>query len=303
MEKKVLIKSVTKEEIDRIQNLDLSTDFSELKKEFDPSFIASQFEKGINPPKFTNPKLWFIKGPLRTLISKFVEFYAIIDKKLSENRIKAFYSVLFELIKSKKRISRLEKKLEEIYIELNELKKTKHQAETSFYDYLKPYQTDFSKSITNRIEKISKDKKILFIYPKLNEELNYFQIKEFDFSILTNSHPEIFQKATNKIFQSDLLNFQNYADFDFFYSSYNLCLEETEILFSFFHLLFKQTNSTSEFLFSYKNQISSLNSPFEKYSKSKIEDEKLKTFLSGIGFKNINIEVDFDETRILSFYK
>ncbi len=298
-----MIKSITKEEIDRIQNLDLSADFSELKKEFDPSFIASQFEKGISPPKFTNPKLWFIKGPLKSLITKFVEFYAIIDKKLSENRIKAFYSVLFELIKSKKRISRLENKLDEIYLELNELKKNKVFSESSFYDFQKPYQTDFSKSLTSRIERISKDKKVLLIYPKLNEELNYFQIKEFDFTILTNYHLEIFHKATNKVLQNDILNFPDYKDFDFFYSSYNLCFEESEILFSFFHLLFEKTNSSSEFLLSYKNHISSLNSPFEKYSISKIVDEKLKSFLQDIGFKNINIQIELDETRILSFNK
>lgn len=280
----------------------MSADFSELKKEFDPSFVASQFEKGISPPKFTNPKLWFIKGPLKTILIKFVEFYAIVDKKLSENRIKAFYSVLFELIKSKKRILRLEKKIEEIYFELNELKKTTSLEPLNFFEFVKPYQTYFTESITLRIDQISKSKKILIIYPNLDERINYFQIKEFNFTILTNLNSELFKKATSKILKSTILDFKEYKNFDFFYSNYNLSLEESENLFSFFHHIFKNTNNGSDFLFSYQNQISSLNSPFQKLTKTQIDDDKIKIFLSEIGFQNIQLEAEF-ETRILSFSK
>jgi hypothetical protein len=55
---------------------------------------ANAFEKGISPPKFTNPKLWFIRGPIKWVFVSLVNLYSFIDKKLSENRIRAFFSVL-----------------------------------------------------------------------------------------------------------------------------------------------------------------------------------------------------------------
>lgn len=83
-------------------------------RQFDPLAIAYSFEKGISPPKFTNPRLWMIKGPIKWILIWIVNLYSLIDKKLSENRIKAFFSVLHELGRIRSEIRLLQKeKLEQ----------------------------------------------------------------------------------------------------------------------------------------------------------------------------------------------
>lgn len=88
----------TKEDIEKLTHWKLSPPSPEGYRDFDPAEIAHLFEKGITPPKFSNPKLRFVRGPLKWLLIRFAEFYSFLDKKLSENRTRAFYSVLHELI-------------------------------------------------------------------------------------------------------------------------------------------------------------------------------------------------------------
>ena len=52
-------RSIDKSEIDRIAKLKLSSDSPAGHREFDPSLTANLFEKGIAPPKFSNPRYWF----------------------------------------------------------------------------------------------------------------------------------------------------------------------------------------------------------------------------------------------------
>ena len=141
-------RSIDKNEIERIAKLKLSADSPAGHREFDPSLTANLFEKGIAPPKFTNPHLWFIRGPLKWAIVKFTEIYSLVDKKLSENRIKAFYSVLHELILLKNKHQRLENKFNELYKHVVELRTSSRSGffQNEYYDNNRPLVESFSKS-------------------------------------------------------------------------------------------------------------------------------------------------------------
>ncbi len=117
IESKLKSRDISKEDVERISKLRLSPFSKNSLREFDASLSANLFEKGISPPKFTNPKLWFFKGPLRWMLSKFVDFYALVDKKLSENRVRAFFQLLHEVVILKKRQDLLGQKLDEFYQE------------------------------------------------------------------------------------------------------------------------------------------------------------------------------------------
>ncbi len=115
IESKIVLPPPSSLEWERISKMEFQPESPEGFRKFDPAGTAFLFEKGISPPKFTNPKLWFIKGPFKFLLTRIIEFYGLVDKKLSENRIKAFFSVLHELIRLTKRIQKIEIRLEKFY--------------------------------------------------------------------------------------------------------------------------------------------------------------------------------------------
>ena len=71
---------------------------------------------------FTNPIFKYIRGPIRYLLVKFIEGYSLFDKKVSENRIRAFFNVVYELVLLRKKYESLDKKFHELYKEQNDLK-------------------------------------------------------------------------------------------------------------------------------------------------------------------------------------
>ena len=116
-------RNINKEELNKIYRADFSPDSPGGYREFDPAYIANQFESGISPPKFQNKSLWFIRGPIKWIIVKLIELYSYVEKKLSFNRIRAFYSVVHELIVLKKRYDLLQSRFDELEKEVKELKK------------------------------------------------------------------------------------------------------------------------------------------------------------------------------------
>lgn len=114
IEKSLASTSLDLESLSKFQNLSFTPLSPEGFRSFDPLGAAHAFEKGINPPKFTSPKLWFIRGPIKWIFVSLVNLYSFVDKKLSENRIKAFFSVLHELIRINRKLKNLEIKLDQI---------------------------------------------------------------------------------------------------------------------------------------------------------------------------------------------
>lgn len=292
LEKKLSLRNISKEELSRIQNLDLTSDVSSFNRQFDPAYIANQFEEGISIPKFTNPKYSFIKGPLKTIITKLIQFYSLLDKKLSENRIRAFYLVLHELIRSRKKIQRLEKKLFELSNILNQIqvKQTVSKNTFEFSDYYKLFQEDLEFDFTPIHSALHNSKKILLIEPIHAQLPKEILSKGQELSILTSllEKKESLLKFTNSIFvQENIIEFKNYSEFDAIIYSGNICSLRPE----FIHLLFlnfqKNSNTHTKFLISFSNQANSEILPFSLNSISKIDSEKFRIYLNELSFLNI----------------
>lgn len=115
IESRIRIRSIDKEELEKILKQKIHSDINSIGfRAFDPAYTANLYEKGISPPKFTNPKLWFIKGPIKWFVVKLIQGYGFLDQKLSRNKVKAFYSVLHELIALRRKVEELEKEIQDL---------------------------------------------------------------------------------------------------------------------------------------------------------------------------------------------
>ncbi len=293
LNKKIKLKNVSKSDISLIQNLDLTSDFSSFEREFDPAFTANQFDKGISPPKFTNPRYWFIKGPLKFFINRLVDFYSLIDKKISENRIQAFHTVIYELIRTKKKLARLEKKVFDLSQEINKLRipneKPNHQVK--FMDFAKPLEVEFSKDDEALLNEFSISNKILLIHPEENTFINLLKVKNYSYNILINKHShskEIFQDNTNKIIESEFYLFKDYKAYDSVLFYQNICFENSIALEK---LILNQRNFSkpkTKFILRFSNQTGNSLSPFCENTKISINPENLKSYLLENDFTNIS---------------
>jgi hypothetical protein len=185
-------RSINKTDIERIAKLKLSSDSPAGHREFDPSLTANLFEKGIAPPKFTNPRYWFIKGPLKWMIVKFTEFYSLVDKKLSENRIKAFYSVLHELILLKANHRRLEQKISDLYKHVVDIRSNyPNTFQNNFYDNNKPLSDGFQQSDLRILSLLRKDKATLVLLPDWDNFLNLLKLNQIPFQVVVQNKNQI----------------------------------------------------------------------------------------------------------------
>ena len=292
LEKKVSLRNISKEELSRIQNLDLTSDVSSFNRQFDPAYIANQFEEGISIPKFTNPKYSFIKGPLKTLITKLIQFYSLLDKKLSENRIRAFYLVLHELIRSRKKIQRLEKKLFDLSTILNQIQINQANTKNTFEfsNYYKIFQEDLEFDFNQLYNYLNNSKKILLIEPIHAQLPKEILSKGFHLSILTSllQKKESLNKLTDSIYiQENITEFKNYSEFDTIIYAGNICLLRPEFIHSLFLNFHKNSNSKTKFLISFSNDSNSEILPFNLNSISKIDQEKFKIYLNEFKFLDI----------------
>ncbi len=144
IEKSLASACIDLEALSKFQNQRFTPLSPEGFRSFDPLGAAHSFEKGINPPKFTSPKLWFIRGPIKWIFVSLVNLYSFVDKKLSENRIKAFFSVLHELIRINRKLKSIEIQMDliskQIYTESGKQEFYKQSTDSQFFDLGSSFQ-------------------------------------------------------------------------------------------------------------------------------------------------------------------
>lgn len=172
-------------------------------RKFDPAGTAHLFEKGITTPKFTNPKFWFIKGPIKFIISRIISVYSLVDKKLSENRIRAFFSVLHELVRLSKRMSQLEKRFDGFYRDHLLVSQPNNFNEgfgwsTSEYFVDSGIDEDWSEAIAD----LQNSKFVSVLFPDWGEFLKQLSFKKIPFISYTSNANQwdlIHKKITSEI--------------------------------------------------------------------------------------------------------
>ncbi len=301
-------RSIDKSEIERIVKLKLSSDSPAGHREFDPSLTANLFEKGIAPPKFSNPRYWFIKGPLKWSIIKFTEFYSLVDKKLSENRIKAFYSVLHELILLKAKHRRLELKVAELYAQVVELR-TSHQTklfQNNFYDNDKPLSESFNQSDLRILSLLIKDKATLVLLPDWGNFLSLLKLNRIPFRAIVQNKSQadyISEKISNEVFIVEPINkFKEYKSYSNIILHCNACRLPAWVLEEVILNLKVNASSNTHFFLRFSNFALTNYSPFQENFQTRIDLNKIHSYLKDLGFKNIILhEAGTDEMELVTF--
>ncbi len=301
-------RSIDKKEIERIAKLKLSADSPAGHREFDPSLTANLFEKGIAPPKFTNPRLWFIRGPLKWAIVKFTEIYSLVDKKLSENRIKAFYSVLHELILLKTKNQRLENKYNELYRQIIELRVSARPSffQNEYYDNNQPLAESFSKSNFRILSLLKKENPSLALLPDWENFLNLLKVNRISFHALVQNKiqfeyikTQITKEVTNT---NSIQAFKEYKNYSNLILHCNACLLPAWILENLLLSWMENAGSGTQCFIRFSNSSLDFHSPFQENYQTRIDLEKLLIHLKELGFKNIiSHTVEKDEMELITF--
>jgi len=286
---KLKSRNISKEDVERISTLRLSPFSKSNSREFDASHAANLFEKGISAPKFTNPKLWFLRGPLKWFITQFINFYALVDKKLSENRVRAFFQVLQEIVILKKKQDLLGQKLEEFYQEYAENKYFALQGSSKGFLYSPlSIRVDFESGAPPEseelIELVKDAQPVLIYYPSslgFLELCNSIHLKyrvftpfENDVNLIRRTLTE-FVSTQEKISPNSCLLF--HANASLFSSSF------WEGILRQWRMLEQETR----FIIRYRETSNSSLSPFHDNLPLQIDIHTLPDYLRSLGFKNI----------------
>ena len=292
-------RAVTREEIEKMVAHSGEAHREIKYREFDPSFIAYQFETGISTPKFTNPKFWFIKGPFRKVITFFIEIYSAIEKRLSTNRVKAFYSVVYELIIQRSRIEKLEKEIER-------LKLTPIPLEISddISRELAERNTEvFLQSDKEFLSNLNSTDSVLVLCPISTKFLN--EIKTHTKFNKTISYSDIISKYTQvikpknkrvKVIEFDLQQYTKIVVHQ------NLCTISHKILEKLFLEITRESKPGTKVLVRFSNYSVGQDTPFKEVYKTLIETESLYTYLRTLGFYNIALQKIPTDYSVLSCY-
>jgi hypothetical protein len=297
-------------EIARITKLRLTPETPEGERQFDPAGTAHSFEKGINPPSFTNPIFKYIRGPLRWLFVKFIEGYSLFDKKVSENRIKAFFSVIYELVLLRKKYEVLEKKFLDFHREHIELKAYvlgKKEIQ-SFYNPNKPLESGTEKSNERILDMIHSGDKTLVIFPEYDNLLQKFKLKQIPFLAIVNDKREYDYFLNNITSDINLVHhleeYQNYSGFKNIFLAINACKLPGWLLEKLIFSIRKYSDSETKIFFRYSNSSLNFHTPFQENLQSKISNELLFHFLRETGYKNIvRHTVEDGELSLITFNK
>jgi len=294
IESKIPLPPPTPAEWERIKKMQFQPESPEGYRKFDPANTAFLFEKGISTPKFTNPKLWFIKGPIKFLFTRFIEFYSLVDKKLSENRIKAFFSVLHELIRLSKRIQNLESKLESYYSKYllrSEINQDFNQIDfgwSTFQYFDQAGQLNFWESA---IVDLKKQNDICILFPSWGYLLKELTIAGVKFQAYSNIDSEISfikSKISSNIEKiKSLFPFSNYLK-----ENSNVVIFiplnrfPSFLLEKIFAELSLSMKSGNHLYFSIQNETASGVSPFQDIDVTKINVNILPSYLKSQGFES-----------------
>ncbi|EMF79718.1 hypothetical protein LEP1GSC188_1601 [Leptospira weilii serovar Topaz str. LT2116] len=300
----------TKEDIEKFTHWKFSPPSPEGYRDFDPAEIAHLFEKGISPPKFSNPKLRFVRGPLKWLLIRFAEFYSFLDKKLSENRTRAFYSVLHELILIRCENQNLKRKMESFYSEFlewnqaigKEIRPEFLWANEDLYS-----ENTVEESENFLLESIDPSEKVLVLSPGWGKILKQLLKLDFKFdsvswnkscsefignSITTNTYleePGAIPKDCSKY--SKIIIYEN------------LSIHPHWLIEKTLRALSLGVSSGTEIRFRFSNENSNYPSPFLPLRLTKIQEPLIRNYLKQLGFRNIIEKKSEDGFTVLSFRK
>lgn len=311
IESKIPLPPPTNLEWERISKMQFQPESPEGYRKFDPAGTAFLFEKGISAPKFTNPKLWFIKGPIKFLFTRFIEFYSLVDKKLSENRIKAFFSVLHELIRLTKRIHNIEIRLEKFYSSylLNSEIKSELKNIDFGWSTFQYFDTPGKLNLWDLVIPDLKNKKeVSVLFPAWGYILKELTIANIRFQSYSNLDEEVSfikSKITSQITKvSSLFPLSSFLP------------KENDVLifiplnrFPSFLLekLFSELSSSmipgSYLYFSIQQEKSLGLTPFQDIEVTKVDTDKLPIYLKTLGFKQERNLTQNESMKILRFEK
>jgi len=274
-------------------------------REFDPIGTANLFEKGISTPKFTNPSLWFFKGPLKWLIKKLVAIYSVIDRKVSENRISAFFNLIHEVVLLKNKINQQKEKLDLFYSDFSEMMtKLKTGLNPEYFVSDSLYDRDYERYKTGLIVKqLSSRDKVLVLYPGWGWILSALQENKIRFHSVTDSefkYKFIKKEITSGIeLQRSILDFTDYKKYNKIILYRNMAYLSGWLLDSMIHKIFKYASPATEIIMIYNNFPESSSFPFESAGITRINEKKLPLYLKEAGFKNARIAGNDSEFLVI----
>lgn len=291
IESRLKERNISKDDIERISKIRFSPFSKRSHRDFDPSYTANLFEKGISTPKFTNPRLWFIRGPIHWLLKKGVSFYSLVDKKLSENRVRAFFQVLHELVLIKKNQEILSQKLDEFYKEYSEerYKASLGMNPTTLYSPLS-LRVDFESGVppeSDEILNLLRDvQPICIYYPSSLSFLEYCNSQNIKYRVVTPFEEDVtlirrtiteFVSTQDKISPNPSVLFHA-----------NACLFSATFWEGILRS-WRGLEQETRFILRFKEGTQSSLSPFRDNLPLFIETSDLGDYLRSIGYKNVHI--------------
>jgi hypothetical protein len=309
IEENIKRRNIRLEDIQKITKISLNPETPLGHRKFDPSNTAHLFEKGISPPKFTNPIFRYVKGPFRWLFVKFIESYSLFDKKISENRIKAFFSVVYELVLLRNRYEKLESKVNELTKELSDIKVLIKKTDLSnIYNPYNPLQENLDIGEERILYLLKENEKTLLLFPDKNSFLQRLVLKNIPF------HSIVYSKSLFDYFRNNITNqielvedfskFQKYSGFKNIIFVSNACLLPGYLIENIIYNIHKYSDPGTKVLFRFYNSSLKFYSPFQENYQTRISVELLNHFLKEEGFKNIvQHSVEDGELNLITFQK
>ncbi len=311
IESKIPLPPPSQAEWERITKMQFQPESPQGFRKFDPAGTAFLFEKGISPPKFTNPKVWFIKGPIKFIFTRIIEFYSLVDKKLSENRIKAFFSVLHELIRLTKRIQNIETRLENFYTKF--LLHSNQSTDLNQIDFgwstFQYFETAGQINIwENAIEDLKSNNDLIILFPGwgyLLKELTISNIRFHSFSNIPEEVNFIQSKITSnitKITQTFPLKSYVHGNKDVL-----ICIPLNRFPSFLLEKLFAELSVSilkgQRLYLSIQASDLTNDSPFQDVDVTRIDSIKLATYLKSLGFEEERNLTKHSNFQIFRFTK
>lgn len=305
IEKNISKRNISTEDIEELSNFNLSKDNAYNLRDFDPSYTAHLFESGINPPKFTNPRYWFIKGPIKKLLVWTIDFYSNIERKLSNNRIKAFYSLIYEVMILRNRLEKTNNQILDLQKELMNLKTYIHSGDYKFYSKLNEPQEEFVSEDEFLLDKLSMSDSVLIILPDsvaIHKKLKLKGIRHL-VVIQKNFLSNPFGKNSAVKVASNLLDFNEFESWNKIVIDTNLCLLPNWYIESLLNNLKSHTEKGTKVFMKFSNVPTSKSNPFIERYITYIDENLLHNYLRDLGFYNIIVNrKNNSNLTVISFY-
>lgn len=310
IEERLFRRQIDIHEIERIARLDTSPSSPLGSRKFDPLETSHLFDKGIAPPKFTNPVFRYVPAPVRWLISKFIDGYSLFDKKVSENRIRAFYSAVYEIVLLRKKLNEMDRKLSDLIQNYSELKAgiiSDHSLPVNF-DPVKPYDAELSESARRIISLTESQKKTLIVHPD-NDSLSLQIIRkcpDTDVLIRDRKQEDFFRQNVTSRFRyvGNIHDFEDYSEYQIIILAYNASRYSGWINERVLFKIFQKASSGTVIFFRFSNSAQNFYSPFQENFPTRIQQEILINYLHELGFRTVSRHnVSEEESELITFVK